>query len=220
VAAWADLAAVKASNNALRRVRGPRHPVLYGVLQKNCCRMHSRRRVQVLQNHGGPDEIGGSKSLGEAAARRRKQIGRRIAPAFGLPQLGKADRRSQLPRQGSLPTRGFDRPQHQRFGPVAVPSARPEQPSCANAKQFRCTPAGAAGFATCENLIVRQCVGKVTDAGARDYNRLHTPTSLDADGPRRRRTSDRDTQSVPEARSSWGTERRPRFTRRCDSHVQ
>ena len=39
-------------------------------------------------------------------------------------------------------------------------------------------------------------VGKVIDAGANDYNRFYTPTSLDGDGPRRRRTSDRDTQSA------------------------
>ena len=37
------------------------------------------------------------------------------------------------------------------------PPARREQPSCANAKKFRGTPAGAVGFAACENLIVRQC---------------------------------------------------------------
>jgi len=45
----------------------------------------------------------------------------------------------------------------QRFGPLAVPPARREQPSCANAKKFKGTPAGAVGFAACENLIVRQC---------------------------------------------------------------
>jgi hypothetical protein len=42
----------------------------------------------------------------------------------------------------------------------------------------------------------RAHVGKVIDAGANDYNRFYTPTSLDGDGPRRRRTSDRDTQSA------------------------
>jgi len=42
----------------------------------------------------------------------------------------------------------------------------------------------------------RAHVGKVIDAGANDYNRLYTPTLLDGDEPRRRRTSDRDTQSA------------------------
>ena len=42
----------------------------------------------------------------------------------------------------------------------------------------------------------RAHVGNVIDAGANDFNSCYTPTSLDGDEPRRRRTSDRDTQSA------------------------
>ena len=50
----------------------------------------------------------------------------------------------------------------------------------------------------------RAHVGKVIDAGANDYNRFYTPTSLDGDGPRRRRTSDRDTGVADKAESLTG----------------